>query len=134
MARSKFWVGLCLALTGCAHDADSDAVPVFDVVLKHEFPAAKKDMSLFVFIDGKDPSPDLLKRIRETWPGSQAGSKVGKDRVDRVDFGNLKWVGREGVELDCTISNGMDGRRKHFKLARKKGVWVVEKAETTAES
>ena len=43
-------------------------------------------------------------------------------------------VGRDGVELRCTISNGIDGRQKHFKLARKNGAWIVEKADVTAES
>jgi hypothetical protein len=129
----------CVALAGCAGAEgggdNKDLVPIFDVVLKHEFAGPKAPDVLYLFVDGKDPEAKQLEKLQKTWPMLQPGSKVPqKGLATRISISDLKWTGRDAVDLQGGVSNGMDGRVKHFWLKRKNGTWSVEKAEITAIS
>jgi hypothetical protein len=131
--RAFLLCGLAVLLTGCTEGGEQDPAPLYEAVLKHEFPGKGKDEVVFLFIDGKDPAPDLLKRLRQQWPNLQPGSKVPQGQATRIDLGELKTAG-DSAELRVAVSNGIDGRLLRFWLSRKGGTWVVEKTKLEAQS
>ena len=104
--------------------------PVYETVLKVELKDAKKGEGFFVFIDGKDPSPQLLKQLHKTWPELRPGSKVPQGKANRVNLDELKWIDRNSAEVLGGFSNGMDGHGKRYRLTRKNGVWSIESVKT----
>ena len=140
MNRSFLLFCFCFVGAGCigaggGPAADQDVVPVFDAVLKHEFPDPKQPDSLFLFVDGKDPEPKVLEKLGKPWPMLQPGSKVPeKGPATRVSLSEVKFSGRDAVELSVGVSNGKDGRLQHFWMSRKDGKWVVDKTKVEATS
>ena len=134
MNRATVLVGLCLVCVGCGPRSPREAAAVYEAVLRHEMQGFKNGEPIYVFIDGHDPTPELVGQLRQQWPTVQAGSAAPKGRALRVSFGELKWTGRNTAELQGTFSNGMDGRSSSYRLAWKNGQWEVERAELKAVS
>ena len=133
MSRVLPLYGVLVLLTGCTNGADQDPAPSYEAVLKHEFPDKNKGGEIFLFIDGKDPAPELLKKLRQQFPKLEAGSKAPQGQATRIDISEVK-TEREAAELRGTVSNGIDGKSQRFWLARKNGTWVVEKTKLEAAS
>lgn len=136
MSRLLTLCGFAVLLTGCSDGtggADADAAPIYEAVLKHAFPDKNKDQTIYLFIEGKDPAPEVLKKLSPQWPKLEAGSKVPKGKVVRINISDLK-TGRDSAELRGTVSNGMDGQSHRYWLIRKTGGWAVEKTKLEAES
>jgi hypothetical protein len=131
-------VALLALLAGCNGNDDpkdaKDAGPVYEAVLKVELKNSKKGEGWSVFIDGKDPEPEMLKRFQKQWPELQPGSKAPKGRADRVSLSELKWIDRSTAELRGGFSNGIDGRGSLYRVVRKKDAWVVESSKVEVES
>jgi hypothetical protein len=128
---------LCVLGAGCngnGKDDLKDADPVYEAVLKEELKNAKKGEGFYVFVDGKDPAPELLKRLQKQWPELQPGSKAPKGKANCVSVENLKWINRDAAELHGGGSDGIDGRVSLFRVVRKNGAWVVESVKLEAMS
>ena len=134
MSRFLLLVGLCLAAAGCGGTSDRDTAPIYEAVLQHELKGQKNGEEVYLFIDGQAPPPELLERLRQRWPALKAGPEAAKRRARRVAFQELKWVGRRTAEVQCSFSDGMDGRMNLYRVGKKDGQWVVEKVELKAIS
>jgi hypothetical protein len=131
------WIGVigCLLVgAGCQGNSSRDAMPVYQAVLRQEFQALKKDETVYLFIEGRDPAPELLARLREQWPMLKAGSKVPQGKAKRIDFGALKWIDSHTAELRFGFSDGMDGRNDHYRVTKQGEAWRVEKTGPTVLS
>jgi hypothetical protein len=96
MPRIILFSAFCCFLAGCtAADGDNgkaskDAHPVYEAVLKVELKEAKNGEGYYLFVDGKDPEPDLLTRLQKHWPQLQPGSKVPEGKATRINVGELR--------------------------------------------
>jgi hypothetical protein len=130
----------CLLGVGCnGHGKNdsgdpSDAVAVYGAVLQEELKGTKKGEGFYVFVDGKDPEPELLQRFQKQWPELQAGSKAPQGKANRVSMHSLKWFNRDTADVLGGSSNGIDGRQSRYRVVRKNGAWVVESARLEAQS
>ena len=103
-------------------------------MLKAELKDSKKGAGFFVFIEGKDPEPDLLKRFQKQWPELQPGSKAPKGKANRVAVDGLKFINLNSAEVRGGIGNGMDGSSNRYHLIRKKDEWAIEIVVLEAQS
>ena len=87
-----------------------------------------------MFVDGKEPSPELLKHFQNQFPDLQPGSKVPQGKATRISLEELKWIDRNTAELRGGFSNGMDGRDRRYRLTRKKAEWTVQSVVLEAQS
>lgn len=140
MRHFMLLAALCIPAAGChgaAKDGSKetkDAAPIYAAVLKEELKDTKQGEGLYVFVDGKDPSPDFLDRFREQWPELQPGSKAPKGKAKRVSVDSLQWIDSDTAELHGATSNGIDGRSSLYRVVRKGGVWVVDNVKLKAVS
>jgi hypothetical protein len=114
--------------------APGDPDPVYEAVLKEELKGANKGEGFYVFVDGKDPAPELLKRLQKQWPELQPGSKAPKGKANCIGVDSLKWINRDAAELHGGGSNGFDGRSSLYRVVHKDGAWVVESVKLEAIS
>jgi hypothetical protein len=128
--------GLCLMFSGCGAGtgAPRDAGAVYEAVLKVELKDAKQAAGSYVFVDGKDPSPELLQRFQKQWPELRPGSKAVRGKATSVSVGELKWLDDNTAELRGGFSDGRNGRGSRYRVVRKDGAWVVEKAVVEVQS
>ena len=130
--------GLCFLMAGCnGNGADiappdepkQDSTPIYEVVFRHELKGTKTGAGHYLSVDGKDPSPELMKRLQKDLPELQPLSKRPQDvkaRVTGVGVDDLKWIDRDTAELMGGQSNGMDGHGSRFRVVRKRGVWTID--------
>src|SRR5580765_3997166 len=128
--------GLCFLMAGCngngndvvvgpPDDPKRDPTPVYEVVFRHELKAAKTGAGHFLYVDGKDPSPELMKRLQkdlpDLLPGSKAPKREGGPKARRVGVSvdELKWIDSNTAELMGGQSNGMDGHGSRYRVVRK---------------
>ncbi|MFO0969585.1 MAG: hypothetical protein U0793_28840 [Gemmataceae bacterium] len=127
-----------LFAAGCsgADDAkDKDPAAIYEAVLLEELKGAGKGEAFYVFVDGVDPAPDLLKRLKMRWPDLEPGSKAPvRGKANRVSFHSLKWLTGAVAELAAGVSNGMDGRGSRYRVIRKGDAWHIESAKVEFES
>ena len=122
--------GFCIISAGCNGEPDSkEAVHVYEAVLKEELKGSKKGEGFYVFIDGVDPEPELLKQFQKQWPELQPGSKKDRGQGIGVSVDGLKWIDRNTADLRGGFSNGKDGRGSRYRVVRKNGAWLVESAK-----
>jgi hypothetical protein len=133
MSRVLSLGGVVVLLAGCSRGADQNPAAIYEAVLKHELSGQNMDGEIFLFIDGKDPAPELLERLRQQFPKLEAGSKTPQGKATRIDISETK-AKRDSAELRATVSNGIDGRSQRFWLTKTKGTWVVEKTKLEAAS
>lgn len=137
MQRSLWIIGLCVLGVGCnggAIDETRDLSPVYEAALGETLKAPSKGEGFFLFVDGKDPAPDLLADLHKKWPKLEVGSKVPAGKADRLNLSKLEWIDRNTVELQSGQSNGMDGHVRRLRLTRSGGVWTVQSSKTEAIS
>ena len=135
MKRSLLFIALCLLAAGCNGgpvDETKDLPTVYETALGELLKEPSKGEGFFLFIDGKDPTQELLDQLHKTWPKLDVGSKVPQGKADRINLSKLKWIDRDTVELQRGRSNGMDGHIQRLRLIRKDGIWTV--ASTTTEA
>jgi hypothetical protein len=130
----------CILCAGCNGDGNNDPkvvrdpVPVYEAVLKEELKATKKGEGFYVFVDGKDPAPDLLNKFQKQWPDLQPGSKAPKGKANHVSIDGLKWIDANTAELRGGFSNGMDGRGSRYRVITKNTEWVIESVVLEVQS
>jgi hypothetical protein len=137
MQRTLLFIGLCILGSGCNGgpvDEAKDLAPIFETALGELLKEPSKGEGFFLFIDGKDPAPDLRDQLNKKWPKLEVGSKVPQGKADRINLSNVEWIDRNTVELRLGKSNGMDGHIQRLRLVRKDGVWTVASATTDAIS
>ena len=134
MRRYLIVAGFCILAAGCEGNGNGqpkdgrDAPGVFEVVLKAELKEAKKGEGHYLFVDGKDPAPEMMKRFNKLWPDLQAGSKVPKEgKAMRISIGELEWIDSNTAEVRGGFSNGMDGRGSKYRVIRSKDGWTIDK-------
>jgi hypothetical protein len=108
--------------------------PVYEAVLRDNLKPPSKGEGSYLFVDGKDPAPELLKRLHKHWPELKPGSQVPNGTADRLSLTELKWIDATTAELRCGRSNGKDGVGKIYHLKKKDGEWMVDKAVVDAVS
>jgi hypothetical protein len=128
MYRFTGLIAICFASAGCTGAPVQETTPVYEAVLRHELKEAAHVKDIYVTIDGKDPSPETLKRLQEQCPGAQPGSQAPQGNATHVGVRELKWIDRNTAELRGGFSNGMDGRGSHYHVIKKNGQWVVDRA------
>src|SRR5712692_1709994 len=125
MKRLIVLVGLGLVGAGCngapvrGPDEPKEPAAVYEVVLRHELKGANNGAGCYLFIDGKDPAPELLDRLLKQWPELQAGSKRPKGKATSVSLEELKWIDRNTAEVRGGFSNGIDGHHKRYRVIRR---------------
>jgi hypothetical protein len=143
MRRFYVIVGFCIFIAGCAGGApdehedmekDKDMVAVFEAVLRQEVGEQKHVANVYLSIDGKDPSKAMLEKFVKKFPTLQPRSKAPQGNATQVSLSDLKWIDRNTAEVNGGFSNGMDGRHSLYRVVRKQGEWIVEKAEIKAIS
>jgi hypothetical protein len=133
-------VTTCVIIAGC--NADPEQGPkdaketslVYEAVLKAELKDAKKGEGFYVFVEGKDPEPELFKRFQKQWPELQPGSKAPKGKANRVALDEVKWIDRNTAEVIGGMSNGMDGHGNRYRLIRKNGAWTIDSIKLEFQS
>jgi hypothetical protein len=134
MRRLPLIAGLCLITAGCGAGSPEDEVAVYEAVLRKEVGEQRHVADVFLHIDGQDPSKEMLDRFVKKFPAIQPGSKAPKGKATHVSLSELKWINSSTAEVKGGFSNGLDGRHSLYRVVRKKGEWVVEKAEVKAIS
>jgi hypothetical protein len=137
MQRSFLLVCLCMLANGCNGgpvDETKDLPLVYEAALGETLKDPSKGEDSFLFIEGKDPAPELLDLLHKKWPKLEPGSKVPAGKANRINLSKLEWIDRDTVELRLGTSNGMDGRGQRLRLTRKNGVWTVASVKTEAIS
>jgi hypothetical protein len=125
----------CVLAVGCGPgpEGPGDAAPVFSAVLELELEGTEGEAA-YLFVDGKDPPPELLGRLREQWPELQPGSKAPEGKARRVSVGGLRWIGGDAAEVRGGWSDGTDGAGHLYRVVRRGGAWVVRSRTTEAVS
>ncbi|MBI1832602.1 MAG: hypothetical protein HYR84_14265 [Planctomycetes bacterium] len=141
MKRAIGCFALLLCGVGCNGVADvggNDAAPVYDIVFRAELKDAKNGAAHFLSVDYKDPAPELMAKLKKTWPELQPWSKKpaekAKERSTHVAAHDLKWIDRHTAEVQGGFSNGMDGRVNLYRVVNKNGDWVIESVKVIAQS
>jgi hypothetical protein len=88
-----------LVYTGCADAPVQDVTPVYEAVLLHELKDAAHVKDIYVAIEGKDPSPETIKRLQEQCPAVQPSSKAPQGKATHVGVSKLKWINRNTAEV-----------------------------------
>jgi hypothetical protein len=132
MKRAICLIGLCLAV-GCGGTARRDPEEVYEAALRANLPANGDGEGYFVSVDGKDPSEEMLGRLRKQWPALRPVSETPKRGYHVISVGKLEWVWG-GANVRVGSSNGMDGHLEHVRLVWKNGQWEVESRKTEAVS
>ena len=137
MSRYLWVAAVCVAMVGCSGqsgtdtDRSTDALAVYEAVFRHHLPKHSADFKAYLTIDGKDPSAELLQRLRRDWPNLKPGSEEPKEKGHRISADELKWTGRDSAEVKAgywfpTRFAG-EGGFGDYHLIRKAEGWVVEK-------
>ena len=131
--------GLCILSAGCNPKQHNDPAPLYETVLREEFKreelkGAKTGQGVYVFIDGEDPTPELLKAFQKEWPDLQPGSRAPQRKAIRISIDGLRWIDANTAELRGGWSNGKDGRGSRYRIVRRGNAWIVESAVIDAES
>jgi hypothetical protein len=134
MGRVVCLLGLCLVVAGCGGPATQEPEEVYEAVLRARLPAGGNAEGVFVQVDGKDPSDELLARLRKQWPGLRPASEMPKRKYSVITVGELKWVGRGVAEVRVGSSNGMDGHIERARVVWSNGQWAIESTTTEAIS
>jgi hypothetical protein len=134
MGRIIGFVGLCLAVAGCDSPPAQNAGDVYEAVLRQSLLGPGDGEGVYVHVDGKDPSADLLGRLHQVWPSLRPASETPKGKRHVIHVGELKWIGRSAAEVRGGFSNGMDGSVQLFRVVWKGGQWTVEKTTTEISS
>lgn len=107
-------------------------------VIRYQMKDFKSDIS-FVEIDGKDPTDDFMKRLRDM-PGivrKASASAFNKENMSVVDketgkpgtifqTGLIRWLSRDAVTVEGGYyCGGLCAAGIVFRLRRKRGKWVV---------
>ncbi|MBM3997802.1 MAG: hypothetical protein FJ303_27210 [Planctomycetes bacterium] len=134
---------LCLGTVGCdaaadGNDKGKNAEAVYEIVFRAELKEAKDGAAHFLSVDNKDIGPELLAKLKKTWPALQPWSKrpepKGKDRVVHIGVHDLKWIDRNTAEVRGGFSNGIDGRISGYRIIQRNGAWVIESVKVVAQS
>jgi hypothetical protein len=133
MRRLVLLAASCVLAVGCGPKGPEDAAPVYSAVLERELGGAEGEAA-YLFVDGKDPPPELLGRLRERWPELQPGSKAPQGKARRVSVGGLRWIGGDAAEVRGGWSDGTDGAGHLYRVVRRGGAWVVQSRTTDAVS
>lgn len=135
MRRLIIIASLCVISAGCEAPSPKDEAAVYEAVLHREVGEQAGVANVFLFVDGKDPTPEMLDQFVKKFPAPKAGSKVpAQGMATRVSLDGLEWINANTAEVSGGFSNGMDGRHSLYRVVRKQGEWVVEKAEVKAIS
>jgi hypothetical protein len=137
MSRYLCFAAVCVAMVGCSGrsgtdtDRSADALDVFEAVFRRHFPKPSEDFKAYLTIDGKDPSAELMKRLRRDWPNLKPGSEEPKEKGHRFYVDELTWTGRDSAEVKSgywfPTKFAGEGGFGDYHLIRKAEGWVVEK-------
>jgi hypothetical protein len=71
-----FMNGLILLCSGCTSPSIQDEFAIYETVLCKQLQHEKSDAPFYLFVDGKDPVPDLLSRLQKTGPACNPVRKL----------------------------------------------------------
>jgi hypothetical protein len=133
-------------LVAQAHRATSKLAAedaIRESVIRYQMKDFKSDIS-FVEIDGKDPTDDFMKRLRDM-PGivrKASASAFNKENMSVVDketgkrgtifqTGSIRWLSRDAVTVEGGYyCGGRCAAGIQFSVKRKNGKWVVISGHT----
>ncbi|OAI41200.1 hypothetical protein AYO40_03580 [Planctomycetaceae bacterium SCGC AG-212-D15] len=129
MARYLMLAAVCLLMLGCS-DRAGNALDVYEAVFRYSLQKHPADVKAYLVVDGKDPSSELLTRLRKDWPNLQPLSEDPKEQGLRLYAEGLKW-GAGTAELKAgswfPSKFGGEGHFADYHVVREKGQWVVKK-------
>lgn len=150
MARDLVLTAVCLfAVGGSGQGANGldpqpgDALDVYEAVIRYrlqKFPADVKpaELKAYLAVDGKDPAPELLKRLRKAWPNLKPISEEPKGKGLRVYVKGLKFSARGAAELNAgywfPTKVAGEGYSADHHVVQEKGRWVVQKVTNEISS
>jgi hypothetical protein len=132
MRRAICLIGLCLAV-GCGGTAPRDPEEVYEAALRARLPAKGDGDGIFVSVEGKDPSEELMGRLQKQWPALRPASETPKRDYHVISVGELEWVWG-GANVRVGSSNGIDGHIERVRMVWKNGQWEAESSKTEAIS
>lgn len=133
--RQVLWlVALGLLAASCSRQPDSTGalaeLAIYEAVFRHKLQGLPAEARLYLSVANQDAPPELLRRLRETWPNLEPASRQPKGTGTTFYAHALTWLDRDTVEVQV----GSTRQTKHhpeqefadFRVVRQGGQWVVE--------
>ena len=142
MVRQLVLVAFCLFAASCSWPTAGvpstptpDASGAYECVLRYQLGKQPADVKAFISVDGKDPSAELLTRLRKEWPNLRPMSEDPRQEGLRVYVEVPRWnEGKAVLKAGYWFPTGF-GTEAYFAdhhVIQENGQWVVK--EVTNET
>lgn len=97
---------------------------VFEALLRHQWDTTS-EKAYFISIDGKDPSPEFLKRFDVSIPAARRLSEYTQGAGLKLNIVKWSWTSDDIVELELNSSKVVNASTIRYTMKRNDGVWIV---------